>query len=59
MSRSVAVTRTQLMQLAVRGDWGALEQILKGVETAEPEISQVDEVRDLVFYSLFSHKIKI
>ncbi|XP_026785883.3 transient receptor potential cation channel, subfamily N, member 1 [Pangasianodon hypophthalmus] len=40
---SVGARRTQLLQLAGRGEWTALEQILNALEKAEPDLSQVDE----------------
>ncbi|KAF7691391.1 hypothetical protein HF521_011688 [Silurus meridionalis] len=39
----VLVGRTQLLQLMLKGDWTALEKILKGIEKVKAEVSYVDE----------------
>ncbi|KAG7458245.1 hypothetical protein MATL_G00236160 [Megalops atlanticus] len=43
-SNSGSVTSGQrVLQLAIRGEWIALEQTIKGLEKGDPEISQFDE----------------
>lgn len=53
-SSSVASSQ-RVLQLALRGEWIALEQAIKGLDKGDSQISQFDEVSIWSFFIPFMH----
>lgn len=48
MSAASGAPGQRTLQLALRGDWSAVEQSIRATQKGEPDIAQVDEVNHSV-----------